>query len=167
MKRLLPILLLLGILSCSKSTSSEHLQIGEEIPDFLTYTIDGRNISKSDLLGKPGVIIHFGTTCPDCHVQLPEIETVYRAFGEMANVLAISRGENANTVRQFWQENDYTIPAVATGDKNLYNLFDRDSKTGIPQVYITDSSGIVIAYTDWNKVLRADEILTTIQKLKN
>lgn len=164
MKLKLLLLVTLGtiLLSCTKASDKRHIQIGQELPEFQTYLINGQNIGKADMLEKPSVIILFTTTCPDCHLQLPEIETVYKNYKQSINILAISRGEGKEQVQSFWQKQSFTMPVVATESNELYDLFDKGSKTGIPQVYISNPDGKVTGYTDWNEYMTAEKILSII-----
>lgn len=129
------------------------------MPQFKTYTINGKNTGADNLKGKPSVIILFSTTCPDCHEQLPEIESLWYYASDVFNILAISRGEERQTVADFWNKAGYTMPVAVDADREIYNLFDRGSKTGIPQVYIMDPKGTVIGYGDWRDQLTASDIL--------
>lgn len=145
--------------ACVKDGRGVPVGPGECIPPFSTMTLEGRTVTDRDLLGKPSVVIFFSTTCPDCHRQLPEAEAVHIAAGEDANVLAIAREEDRETVSAFWTRNGFTMPCAAPGDRRIYDLFDRGSRSGVPLVYLTDGKGVVIGFTDDRKTLPADEML--------
>lgn len=166
-KLILGMIVSLSVLSCTKIQEMKHLQTGETIPEFKTYTISGKNTGNDKLKGKPSVIILFSTTCPDCHVQLPEIESLWYYGSEVINVLAIARGEKTETVSDFWNKCGFTMPVAIDTDRTIYNLFDRGSKSGIPQVYITDQKGTVIGYGDWREPLTTSDILKKIQSTLN
>ena len=151
--------LVMMAVSCDK-TAKEHFQIGETLPEFSVTTLDGENLSTASLKGKPSIVVLFTSTCPDCHKQLPEIEEVFANHKADINVLAISRGEDAKTVEAFWEDRGFTMPVAAPGDRVIYDLFDRGSATGVPQVYISNLKGEIIGFTNDKKVLTADEILT-------
>ena len=145
--------------SCRKTEVNEHFQIGERLPDFSVTTTDGKRVTTSDLKGKPSIVIIFTTTCPDCTAQLPEVETVFAAHKEDINVLAVNRGEKEDDVKACWLERGFTMPAAAPGDRSIYDLFDRGSQTGVPQVYISNPQGVIIGFTNDQKVLTSDDIL--------
>lgn len=145
--------------SCSKSRPGVHLQIGESMPDFITYTIDGLNVGKETLVGKPSIVALFDTRCPDCKAELPEIEKTYRSFREEINVVAIAREENASMVKSFWDGCGYMMPVAAPGKRDIYNLFDRNSMSGIPQVYIFDKAGVVVEYYDDKNLFNFDNFV--------
>ena len=164
-KKLSIICLLTLIVSCVKEDPKDHIQPGESLPSFSTVTMSGERASNKTLAGKPSLIIIFTTVCPDCQRQMPEIQAAYEESGGRVNFLAINRGEDIRTVQKHMEENGYTIPAVAEGDRYLYNLFDRGSMSGVPQIYISDKDGIVRHYHDDTRTIPAAEIIKEIKSL--
>lgn len=148
--------------SCVKEHRTSPVQPGEPLPDFSVITIDGRTVSKKDLIDKPSVIILFDTRCPDCIRQLPEIEAVHRETGEAVGVLAVAREEDRASVASYWESAGYTIDVAAPGDRKVYDLFDRGSRSGVPLVYLSDSGGKVLRVGTDKAVLTADEITTIL-----
>lgn len=135
------------------------------MPEFKTYLVDGKNVSEATLAGRPAVIAFFDTKCPDCRAELPEIEFLYRRLGEHISFLAVTRDEGAPEVMAFWDQNDYTMPLSAEGNRTVYNLFDRGSGSGVPQVYVFDEGGVLIRFFNDKSLLYADEFLTDIVPL--
>lgn len=158
-------ILLMMSFACVDEKVENHIQPGERIPQFSIITTDDRALSNKSLLGRPSLIIHFTTICPDCQRQLPEIQAVYDNLGDDAGFLAINRGEDIRTVQKHMEKNGYTIPTVAEGDRYLYNLFDRGSMSGVPQIYISDKDGIVRHYHDDTRTIPAAEIIKEIKSL--
>ena len=156
---LLPVYLL--VISCVKEHTGKPLMAGEQLPAFVTTSIDGRTVRSTDLLGKPSAIILFDTTCPDCHQQLPVLDDLWRGHADRLNVLAIARSEETATVASFWSSAGYTMPVAAPGNRSIYNLFDRDSGTGVPQVYVSDATGTVLLTGNDRNLLDEETILRT------
>ncbi len=160
MKRLSIItVFLLAVLSCIKDPAGERIKPGESLPAFSVTTLEGKTVSTSDLLGKPSAVILFSTTCPDCHRQLPALESLWRSHADRLNVMAIERSEDAGTVASFWSSASYTMPAAAPGNRSVYDLFDRGSGTGVPQVYVSDAAGTVLITGDDRNLLDEETIL--------
>lgn len=149
-----------AMLSCVKDKQSSPVGAGESIPPFATVTMKGQNVSDKDLLGKPSVVVFFSTTCPDCHRQLPEIESLWLAADGNVNVLAIARDEDRETVSTFWSKKGFTMPCAAPGDRRIYELFDRGSRSGVPLTFVADPEGTVLLVSDDTKVLSSQEILS-------
>lgn len=157
--------ILVGLQSCQKTTGDEtHVGVGEAMPVFLTYDNLGRNVDNSSLKGKLSVIVFFDTRCNDCRMEFGDIEMIYKYIGENVNVLAIAREQEASAVRQYWNEMGYTMPFAAPGNRTVYNLFDRGSGSGIPQVYIADKDGVVVGYYDQFNLLTYETFVSEYQQ---
>ena len=158
-------ILLLFLPGCSvKESATTHVQPGETIPAFSAFLSTGQNVSSEELLGRPSVIILFDTTCPDCHRQLPEVQEAFDAAGEGTAFLAVSRKEDPQAVTSFWKTKNLTLPVVIEKGPEIYRLFDRESRSGVPQLYIADPSGTVIHYSGDERTVPASEILKTINQ---
>lgn len=149
--------LLLG--ACTTEQLPERIQPGERVPEFRTHTIGGVNVASSDLLGKPGLVVFFSTTCPDCKVQMPEVEAAYRRLGDDVAFLAIAREEDEQTVSRYWKDAGYTVPVAAPGNRDLYNLFDRGSGSGVPLVVFFNEEGYVTGSSDDKSLQEAYQIV--------
>ena len=155
-------LLLTAVLlaGCTKQGErAERILPGEPVPDFQTWTVGGVNVSSVDLLGKPGLVVFFSTTCPDCKVQMPEVEAAYRTLGDEVVFLAIAREEDAQTVSRYWKDAGYTMPVAAPGKRDIYNLFDRGSGSGVPLIIFFDADGVVTGSSDDKNLLEAYQIV--------
>ena len=146
------------LLSCVKEKGSVRIQPGETIPEFFTFTLDGQNISPEWFEGRPSLIAFFSTTCPDCHEQLPKIQRVFESLDTGAAILCIAREENDKTVSAFWKETGFTMPVAAPGSRDIYNLFDRNSKSGVPLLIFSNESMTVIQTSDDKHILSDLEI---------
>lgn len=155
LRQLIITLAALCTVSCVEETGTggKPVGIGEVIPAFTVTTMDGATVSTATLLGKPSVIVFFDTTCPDCHRQLPEIEEVWRELEGSINAIAIAREQGSDPVRDYWSGNGLTMPVAAPGNRETFNLFDRGSKSGVPQVYVTDKEGRVTLYGNDKSIL--------------
>lgn len=91
-------------------------KIGEPAPDFTTTVIDleGRPIARlslSDLRGRPVWINFWGSWCPPCRAEMPEIQAAYEEELKDAGViwLAISVDEPADDAAEFAALNEATF----------------------------------------------------------
>lgn len=166
LKKVIITLAALCAVSCVRETGTDgkHVGVGEVIPAFTVTTLDGTATGSDALLGKPSVIVFFDTTCPDCQRQLPEIEAVWREWEGSINTIAIAREQGPAPVRDYWHGNGLTIPVAAPGNREAFNIFDRGSKSGVPQVYVTDKEGRVTLYGNDQNILTTRVL---IDKLKN
>lgn len=91
-------------------------KIGEPAPDFTTTVIDleGRpvaRVSLSDLRGRPVWINFWGSWCPPCRAEMPEIQAAYEDELKAKGLvwLAISLDEPPEDAAEFARLNDVTF----------------------------------------------------------
>jgi cytochrome c biogenesis protein CcmG/thiol:disulfide interchange protein DsbE len=91
-------------------------KIGEPAPDFTTTVIDyqGRPIARlslSDLRGRPVWINFWGSWCPPCRAEMPEIQAAYEEELKAKGLvwLAISLDEPAEDAAEFAALNGATF----------------------------------------------------------
>lgn len=125
-----------------------HLQIGDKLPTFSVTTLSGYDVSTESLIGKESVVILFDSTCPDCQPYVRLMQLAYIKAKSKINFIAIARDEDEKTIRKYWMKNGYTMPVATPGERTIYNLFDRGSQSGVPQIYYSTEEGIVQAYLD-------------------
>lgn len=124
---------------------------GDRLPTFSVTTLDGTDISQASFEGKEGYIVFFTTTCGDCRRELPIMEEHYRQLTatpegrEHVEFICISRGDDAATVRDYWEANGLTMPVAAPGDKGVYYLF---ASVGVPRLYVTRGEVIEGVYVE-------------------
>ena len=108
------------------------------------------------------LVILFDTTCPDCHRQLPQVQAAYDALGDKVNVLAVSRKDVPDAVSEFWAANGFSLPVATSKGPDIYQAFDRGSKSGVPQLYLCNPGGIVLFYSGDERVTTTTEIVREI-----
>ncbi len=141
---------------------NEGVAVGDSLPAFEVTLNDGSVVSNTSLSGKVGVIVFFSTNCSDCQRELPVVETVYRHFGDDADVMifAISREENPGVVESFWKDYNLAFPYSDQTDRSVYNLF---TTIGVPRIYISNKRGIIVDAYDDSKPLVAEELIAAIE----
>ena len=61
----------------------------ERLPYFKFKTEDGNYIKKSDLKGKPTVMVFWGIYCHTCREELPRLEKFYQKYKNKVNFFAV------------------------------------------------------------------------------
>ena len=149
MRKMLFILSLLSLLmtSCIKEDQTgADLTVGDRIPEFSVMMNDGTGITGRGLSQGKACIVFFTTKCPDCQKTLPAVQTLYEEYSpEGVRFALISREEGVESVSQYWQESEFTMPYSAQNDRKIYELF---AKTRVPRVYICNDGVIRAVFTD-------------------
>ena len=122
------------------------LKVGDHIPDFTVQMNDGSSLTDEQLSEGVSLIMFFHTSCPDCAATLPEVEKVYKAYGQGGVQFAlISREETGESVARFWAEKGLSLKYSAQATREIYNLF---AGSRIPRVYICFDGVIKAIFTD-------------------
>lgn len=113
------------------------------LPDRPFVTLEGKATSLGSLAGSVTLLNFWATWCPPCRKEMPSIERLKAAMeGENFRIVAISTGEDAETVRAFLGREDYTFPVYLDESGELGAEF---ASQGIPTTYIVDARGMIVA----------------------
>ena len=118
---------------------------GKSAPDFTATTLDGQRYSlDDDLKGKkPVLLVFWATWCEVCKEKWPEIEDLYKTYGDRMQFLAINVGVNDNldSVKAYVEQRDLKLPVV----------FDEDSEISVsfwvnmtPLDILVDKNGTIV-----------------------
>ena len=116
----------------------------------------GKAMQVSDLRGKV-VLLHFwGSWCPPCRVEMPQLQKLQQALGTASDVqlVLLQVRENLATARQWAQQQHLALPLHDSGalDHSTYDLAlangktlpDRTLASAFPSSYVLDKHGIVV-----------------------
>jgi len=102
------------------------------------------NITLHDLKGKV-IFLHFwGTWCPDCRLEMPEIEKFYQKNKSKVSfiMVAVEKGNADEKLEIFFKENPYyTFPVYKEFGKLNLQLQPEQ----YPTTFIIDKKGIIVA----------------------
>jgi len=115
--------------------------LAQEVRFSLT-ALDGRVYSLADLRGKVVLVNFWATSCMPCRKEMPEMEKLYREFGDKGLlVLAISTEERL-LVAKFIAEKGYSFPVLLDPGGKASADFDVD---GVPKSFLFDRQGALVA----------------------
>ena len=119
------------------------VRVGEDAPDFTVKTIDGNYVTLSQFQGRVVLLVFFASWCPDCHKQLDALEAITGDFDSSKfAILAVSRGEKEEVVREFINSRGYTFQVGVDSDNKAYSLF---ATQYVPRCYVIDTLGRIVA----------------------
>ncbi|MBI4499347.1 MAG: redoxin domain-containing protein [Chloroflexi bacterium] len=115
--------------------------VGAPAPDFVAVDLSGTPIRLSDYRGRPVWMNFWATWCPPCRAELPELQAAYQTFQDRGLVfLAISVGEDQQTVQGYLARTGFTIPALLDEDRQVAYQY---ALAGFPTHVFIDKDGIV------------------------
>ena len=121
-------------------------------PDFTLKDQFGNSHTLSDYQGKTVFLNFWGTWCPPCRNEMPEIQELYEEYGENQEDVVIlgvshpgmgSEGSKEE-VAAFMEENGYTYPTLMDegGQVSFYTYY----VTAFPTTFMIDKEGNVYGY---------------------
>ena len=129
---------------------------GERFFNLAFSSESGKTIKLSDLKGKV-VLLHFwGSWCPPCQREMPELQQLHRALGASPDIriVMLQVRESFATGRKWARQQRLNLPLYNSGVTNTAvdsltlaegkSIHDRDIAAAFPTTYILDKHGIVV-----------------------
>ena len=156
--------------SCIKDDKDEsvinYINVGNQVPSFAVEDTTGNTFSSKQFLDKHSLLVFFGTYCPDCKQVLPVIEEVWKEMkkDDKFQLVTISREETAETVSEYWKENQFTMPFYL--DPTRGNIFSLFANNTIPRIYIIGPNENVTWMAVETLDISAKELIDIIRGVK-
>jgi Thiol-disulfide isomerase and thioredoxins len=137
-----------GTAGCSSSNSSSSpeelglIEVEKEIeaPDFTIPTMEGGEITLSNLRGKPVVLNLWAIRCPPCRVELPYFDAVAKQNENEVTIVAVNIEDNISKVKQFFGNSEVSFIVAVDVNAQVASSY----ATGyIPTTVFIDSQGII------------------------
>lgn len=129
------------------------LKNGDTPPDFTLTSLDGKNVTLSELRGKKVVLNFWATWCPPCKAEMPHMQNYYEQYAKKDNVEIIAVNLTSqerdvtddakiDSVMTFRDSFDLTFPILLDQDPKKSVGIDYQILT-IPTTYFIDSNGYI------------------------
>lgn len=133
-------------------------------PEFAGELLDGGSFTSDELQGDIAVINFWGSWCPPCRVESPDLQTVYAQLADQdVQFLGVDVKDQRQLAVAFLADVGVQYPSVFDPDGEVALAFRGFPANTIPSTIILDRSGEVAAvYT--GAITRADltQALTTL-----
>lgn len=129
---------------------------GDRFYNLVFRNESGKLMKLADLKGKV-VMLHFwGSWCPACLREMPELQQLHRALGDSPDIqmVLLQVREKFASGRQWLQKQHLELPLYDSGVSGTAldlmtsaegkAIYDRDIATAFPTTYILDKHGIVV-----------------------
>lgn len=138
-------------------------------PDFTLPSLEGKNVSLSDYLGKSVVLIDFwSTTCDPCLVEMPHIVALYEKYKDKGFVvLAISLDgpETRSQVSSIVHSKKMSFPVLLDEETSVVARYN--PKKDMPFQVLIDKNGSIVkktsGYNPGDEVKLAAEVEKLLQ----
>lgn len=113
-------------------------QSGTKLPDFNTLTMQGKEISTSQLSGKITVIKIWATWCGSCREEIPELNQLVETYQSDSNVVFIAITDDPReTIEKFIQKRPFKYEQICDAGE-LKNKLQKGIYQEIPEHIIVD-----------------------------
>ncbi len=117
-------------------------KVGDVAPDFATILSDGRIVRLSDFRGQPVWLNFWGSWCPPCRVEMPDMEAAYKELSPRGLVmLAVALDEPPAASIDYAERNGATY-LIASDPKRL-STGEGYPIVNFPTHILIDRDGIV------------------------
>jgi peroxiredoxin len=138
------------------------INIGQQAPDFSIKDQQGRVVKLSDYRGKVVFLNFWGTWCQPCVQEMPEMETLYRAFKDRKfQMLAISIDNDWQEVNEFYKQRNLTLPSFLDPGHQVANLY---KVYKYPETFLIDANGYVVKHT-WQEHWADPRVMAIVENL--
>ncbi len=118
---------------------------GFPAPDFTLDTLEGSQMTLSDLRGKVVIVNLWTSWCPPCRAEMPTIEQIYQENkAQGLEVLAVNTTDqdSESAAANFAQEFGLTFPILLDRDGSVSKRYQL---LALPTTYFIDRQGIIRA----------------------
>lgn len=124
------------------------VKVGDESPDFKMQLIDGKTITKKDLIGKVAVLQFTASWCSVCRKEMPHLEKdVWQKFKIKDFILiGVDRDEPLDVVQKFTKEIKVTYPMALDPGADIFALFAA-REAGVTRNIVIDQTGKIVFLT--------------------
>lgn len=141
-------------------------EAGFTAPDFTLLNEEGKEVTLSQLKGKPVFINFWASWCPPCKEEMPLIQEAYEKYGDQVVFLGVNLTfqDSREEAISFMKSNGYEMPILFDDNpdvkKTVAKLYRAES---IPTSFFIDKNGVI----QIKKIgaMNYDEIESNINKI--
>lgn len=138
----------------------ESLNIDQRAPAFRAKTIDGKELSLTDLEGQFVLLDFWISWWRPCLPKIPYLETLWDKYKDSGlTIVGISLDTNKSALTAYVHEREIAWPQVFEAEGWSGEQAGMYNETGIPRTYLIDPNGRIAA-----KNLRGEELIYEVEK---
>ena len=115
--------------------------VGRETPDLTMRTIDGEQVSLSELQGRGVVLVFFATWCPPCKAEVPNLVRIRKEYTDSAVEGIAILQEGVGELKDFRRDKGINYKMVSIQKNQLPEPYS--DVQAIPTTFFIDSKGVI------------------------
>jgi len=125
-----------------KPTTSPTTQSAGELPQFTAKDIDGNSRNSDTWVGKQPVVINFwGTWCPPCRREIPDLVKLYDEYHDKGiEIVGLAVKDTPEKVRAFSEKNGMKWVMLLSD----YNVASKFRISSVPTTIFVDRNGKIV-----------------------
>ncbi|MFZ4828274.1 MAG: cytochrome c biogenesis protein CcdA [Phototrophicaceae bacterium] len=126
----------------SPSDTPIGIQVGNQVPNFRTFTETGETVELSSYRGQVILLNFWATWCGPCRVEMPALEEAHRTYADQGLViLAVNNRETAQQMADFRAEMGLTFPFAMDIQGRIQEQF---GILNYPSTYLIGRDGTIL-----------------------
>lgn len=125
-----------------ESDPETGLEIGAKAPDFTLETLEGEEITLSEV-GKPVMLNFWASWCPPCKAEMPHMVNFYESRSDDVEIIAVNMMHQESSVedmKAFHDDYQLNFPVPLDEDGTVTGMYQVKS---IPTSYFVNAEGYI------------------------
>jgi peroxiredoxin len=110
-------------------------------PEFTLESVDGEQVTLSDLNGQVRLIDFWATWCAPCREEVPMFKELYATYAPQGFTIVAIAAEDAQLVREYVQANEIAYPNLVDADEVVSDLYEVPA---LPSAFLLDREGRIV-----------------------
>jgi len=121
--------------------------VNQPMPEFSVVSLDGEPVDLTRYRGRPIFVNFWGTWCPPCVRELPEMQAFAASQGDTgAVVVASNNTESPERIRQFFADNNLVLDDIVFVQDTESAMYRWFGVFQMPTTFLVDVDGVVRSF---------------------
>ncbi len=140
-----------------------NLGVGMQAPDFTAQSLEGNEVSLSEMDDKVVLLAFWATWCGPCKPEIPHLKNLNDTFSEdQLQIIGIALDQQTDTLKKFIDDKKLDWPQIQQQKKWKGEIAQLYNANRIPRSFIINENGEIVA-----KDLRGDDLENKVSAVIN